>query len=205
MALLSGRQVFAERKDAADDVGRRRQSPADTRQLNQGREASRVLVSCSKVEAMVFGISQHSSMDVGRREFADTSNKASSAKAAKQSGMNEDVVGSEASPAMALRNGANERPADVSRLDEREGGENNTAKQRDLPASKQAGRQKAHERELVRCAARRGVAFGFITGTPAEGEPRLARRKCEAVVQGKVVEPSFAKGDWSIRWRKREE
>ena len=27
------------------------------------------------------------------------------------------------------------------------------------------------------------------------------RRKCEAVQHGKVVEPSFAKGDWEIRWR----
>jgi hypothetical protein len=27
------------------------------------------------------------------------------------------------------------------------------------------------------------------------------RRKCEAVMSGQVVEPSFAKGDWSVRWR----
>lgn len=61
------------------------------------------------------------------------------------------------------------------------------------------GQQKAHERELVRCAARRGVAFGFIVKAIL-GEPE-ERRKCEAVMQGKVVEPSFAKGEWSIRWR----
>uniref|UniRef100_M4B6K7 Uncharacterized protein n=2 Tax=Hyaloperonospora arabidopsidis (strain Emoy2) TaxID=559515 RepID=M4B6K7_HYAAE len=57
------------------------------------------------------------------------------------------------------------------------------------------GQRRAHKRELVRCAARRGVVFGF----PVDGSEQ--RRKCEAVSQGKVVEPSFAKGDWSIRWR----
>ena len=57
------------------------------------------------------------------------------------------------------------------------------------------GQKKADQRELVRCAARRGVAFGFVVG---EGEER---RMCEAVMQGKVVESSFAKGDWGVRWR----
>lgn len=34
-----------------------------------------------------------------------------------------------------------------------------------------------------------------------EGEGEGERRKCEAVMNGKAVEPSFAKGSWSIRWR----
>jgi hypothetical protein len=35
-----------------------------------------------------------------------------------------------------------------------------------------------------------------------DGEPKLeGRRMCEAVMHGAVVEPSYAKGDWSIRWR----
>jgi hypothetical protein len=33
-----------------------------------------------------------------------------------------------------------------------------------------------------------------------KGEEKV-RRKCEALMQGSVVEPSFAKGDWSVRWR----
>jgi len=33
------------------------------------------------------------------------------------------------------------------------------------------------------------------------GEDGKLRRKCEAVMNGAVVEPSFAKGDWGIRWR----
>ncbi|KAK6206961.1 hypothetical protein QIS74_13449 [Colletotrichum tabaci] len=57
------------------------------------------------------------------------------------------------------------------------------------------GQRRAHEREMVRCAARRGVVFGFLV------DGRDERRKCEAVMQGKVVEPSYAKGDWAVRWR----
>ena len=56
------------------------------------------------------------------------------------------------------------------------------------------GMQKAKERELVRRAARRGVAFGFDT---REGK----RRSVEAVQRGRVVESSFAKGEWGVRWR----
>lgn len=56
------------------------------------------------------------------------------------------------------------------------------------------GMQKAKEREMVRRAARRGVAFGFEM---EEGK----RRSVEAVQWGRVVESSFAKGEWGIRWR----
>lgn len=56
------------------------------------------------------------------------------------------------------------------------------------------GMQKAREREMVRRAARRGVAFGF------EMEEGKSRR-VEAVQRGRVVESSFAKGEWGVRWR----
>ena len=55
------------------------------------------------------------------------------------------------------------------------------------------GMQKAKEREMVRRAARRGVAFGF--------EMEEGRRSVEAVQSGRVVESSFAKGEWGVRWR----
>jgi hypothetical protein len=29
------------------------------------------------------------------------------------------------------------------------------------------------------------------------------KRKCEAVMKGAVVEASFAKGEWGIRWREK--
>lgn len=35
----------------------------------------------------------------------------------------------------------------------------------------------------------------------ASNKNETIKRKCEAVMQGAVVEPSFAKGDWAIRWR----
>ncbi|KAK3064577.1 hypothetical protein LTS18_005946 [Coniosporium uncinatum] len=46
---------------------------------------------------------------------------------------------------------------------------------------------------------------GKKQGVDEEGEGALdgkeRRRKCEAVMSGQVVESSFAKGDWGIRWR----
>lgn len=57
------------------------------------------------------------------------------------------------------------------------------------------GMQKAKEREMVRRAARRGVAFGF------EMEEGKKRRRVEAVQWGRVVESSFAKGEWGVRWK----
>lgn len=68
------------------------------------------------------------------------------------------------------------------------------------------GQKRAEEREMVRCAARRAVVFGLLpqgvnaaegTGKKDEGGKRL----CEALMNGAVVEPSYAKGNWSIRWR----
>lgn len=89
------------------------------------------------------------------------------------------------------------------------------------------GQRRAEEREAVRCAARRLCVFGFavigesdgndrekgvarvkqkrkINGNlmSQEAEPVERRKKCEAVLkEGIVVEPSFAKGEWGIRWR----
>ena len=59
------------------------------------------------------------------------------------------------------------------------------------------GQRRADEREMVRKAARRGCAFGFTV----EGGDE--KRKCEAVMKGVVVEASFAKGEWGIRWREK--
>ena len=56
------------------------------------------------------------------------------------------------------------------------------------------GMQKAKEREMVRRAARRGVAFGFEV-------ERGRKRGVEAVQGARVVESSFAKGEWGVRWR----
>ncbi|KAL3417706.1 hypothetical protein PVAG01_10716 [Phlyctema vagabunda] len=93
------------------------------------------------------------------------------------------------------------------------------------------GQKRAEEKEMVRRAARRGVAFGFLIAAKevsqyeviekvkgrkkkkdTEVEEKVekggfvgneSRKKCEAVMTKAaiVVEPSFAKGDWGIRWR----
>ena len=87
------------------------------------------------------------------------------------------------------------------------------------------GQKRAEERESVRCAARRLCAFGVaVDGPIANGEAKSRatkgkgkgkvkergadeeegqerRRKCEAVMSGSVVEASYAKGEWGVRWR----
>jgi hypothetical protein len=98
----------------------------------------------------------------------------------------------------------------------------------ELAARRRAGQKKAEEREFVRCVVRRAVVFGVEVegweevggngggakkGKKGKGKRDAdsgdedvqsevkPRRKCEAVMSGQVVEPSFAKGDWSVRWR----
>lgn len=88
------------------------------------------------------------------------------------------------------------------------------------------GQRRAEEREMVRRASRRAVIFGLVVSGPENTSDRFEargarkakrtkadslvepaseehdhRRKCEAIMNGSVVEPSFAKGDWAIRWR----
>ncbi|KAK8017099.1 hypothetical protein PG993_015288 [Apiospora rasikravindrae] len=129
-------------------------------------------------------------------------------------------------------------PQSVSEVNGSVGGEKGRAERTDESEEalrkRLAGQRRAREREMVRCAARRGVAFGFVVApqeddghhhdedegvgkakkggkksakkhhdgeADTKGETKENRRLCEAVMAGKVVEPSFAKGDWSIRWR----
>ncbi|MCJ1309306.1 hypothetical protein MMC25_002965 [Agyrium rufum] len=86
------------------------------------------------------------------------------------------------------------------------------------------GQDRAKERELVRQAGRRGVAFGFVVdrtkgtmssvvllnkglakedmddGSGGQEQDNTQRRKVEIVQGGRVVEGSFAKGEWGVRW-----
>jgi hypothetical protein len=84
-------------------------------------------------------------------------------------------------------------------------------------SSQKLGQLRAERRERVRRAARRAVVFGLLreghssassievdsnqTADTITGTEPPQLRKCEAVVNGAVVEPSFAKGDWCVRWR----
>ncbi|KAK4955373.1 hypothetical protein LTR28_006151 [Elasticomyces elasticus] len=88
----------------------------------------------------------------------------------------------------------------------------------EMLARRRDGQRRAEEREMVRCVARRACAFGLPVGVVGEGREKgqgrerkaasrapdgggEGRRKCEAVMNGAVVEASFAKGEWGIRWR----
>ncbi|KAF3764466.1 hypothetical protein M406DRAFT_260043 [Cryphonectria parasitica EP155] len=123
------------------------------------------------------------------------------------SGTLEDPTSSSSSPPidydvlarLSIRSGTRIRPPqDVSEVNGSVGGEKGRAERveetDEMLEKRREGLRRARQREMVRCAARRGVVFGFEVDT---GQTR----KCEAVMLGKVVEPSFAKGDWSVRWR----
>lgn len=89
-------------------------------------------------------------------------------------------------------------------------------------AKRRAGAKRAEEREMVRRAVRRIVVFGVevpkregkIEGGKSKKQRRIEAeteepkeeksteiRKGEAIMAGMVVEPSYAKGNWSVRWR----
>ncbi|TPX06749.1 uncharacterized protein E0L32_002245 [Thyridium curvatum] len=112
---------------------------------------------------------------------------------------------------LSVRSGTRVRPPQaVSQVNGSVGGEKGRAERHGetdaMRARRLDGQREVREREKVRAAARRGVVFGFpvvnddhTTDNNDDGGKR--RKKCEAVMQGKVVEPSFAKGNWGVRWR----
>lgn len=102
--------------------------------------------------------------------------------------------------ALSVRSGTRIRPPqEVSEVNGSVGGEKGRAERKEETTGalekRLEGQKRTKEKEMVRSAARRGVVFGFVVGNGEE------RRKAEAVMNGSVVEPSFAKGNWSIRWR----
>lgn len=176
----------------------------------------RILVPCDQIEEYVFGPRNDPDKDWGRKK-----NKARRGAPDEEEWKSVDMLDTDASftasdgstteidgdvlARLSVRSGTRIRPAqDVSEVNGSIGGEKGRAEKieesEEMLAKRKEGERKAEERERVRCAARRGVVFGFAgTGKWKGGEGDV--RKCEAVMQGKVVEPSFAKGDWGIRWR----
>lgn len=102
-------------------------------------------------------------------------------------------------PAYGFGAGKIRPPQEMSDINGGIGGEKGRAERihetEEMKAKRKEGERKAEEKEMVKRAARRGVAFGFGSGEDT--------RKCEAVMKGVVVESSFAKGEWGIRWRER--
>nr|OQO22515.1 hypothetical protein B0A51_11055 [Rachicladosporium sp. CCFEE 5018] len=95
----------------------------------------------------------------------------------------------------------------------------------EMLAKRREGQKLAEDKEFLKRAVRRAVVFGLEVDAEQEGRGMKGgkgkkrkgkgdedgdegaegtgkvRRMCEALMAGAVVEPSFAKGDWSVRWR----
>ncbi|KAK3388692.1 glycoside hydrolase [Sordaria brevicollis] len=106
---------------------------------------------------------------------------------------------------LAVRSGNRIRPPqEVSEVNGSVGGEKGRAERKaeteemkeEIRQKRLEGDKKAHQKEMVKSVARKGVVFGFEAGDGGK------RKYCECVIPGgKVVEPHFAKGNWGIRWR----
>ncbi|KAG4292785.1 hypothetical protein FPRO06_12273 [Fusarium proliferatum] len=176
---------------------------------------NRILVPCSAAEELVFGpnrtsmegdIEEHHSdeedADGSEQRQAQAPSEPRSSEDMDLSGTIKDDnrIDGDVLARMSVRSGTRIRPPQsVSEVNGSVGGEKGRAErihETDAMLEKRRqGQKRAKEREMTKCAARRGVIFGFSVSD--EGEKRL----CEAVMAGKIVEPSFAKGDWAIRWR----
>lgn len=192
---------------------------------------SRILVSCDEVEKHVFGDHSDPNKAFGRRRnrarrgapdeeewksvdmMSDEEITVSDASTVEEGSVPHDVknvkvvdtTDGDLLARMAVRSGTRIRPAqEISEVNGSVGGEKGRAERieetEEMLEKRKEGQRRAQEKEMVRCAARRGVAFGFAV-EHVDDDQTEARRKCEAVMLGKVVESSFAKGDWSIRWR----
>ena len=160
--------------------------------------SSRRVVACGEVEARVFGnLAQASGLNPSKdsKEFGGEGQ--SDTAFSDQSSDEDDAGGVSLGESMAPTAPFKNKPANL---------ENSTPQQ--------LGRQRAANREKVRQAARRGTIFGFLvqalepTDTsllsqqPKDPDSdRLRRRKVEAVQGGRIVEASFAKGPWGVRWK----
>jgi len=176
---------------------------------------TRILVPCTAAETLMFGDRHDPEKVFGRKK--NRPRRGAPDEAEWKSVDMEDrpepeplgeyvVVDGDMLARMSIRSGTRVRPPqEISEVNGGVGGEKGKAERieetEEMLKKRREGQQRATEREMVRCAARRGVAFGFIIKNELGENEVGERRKCEAVMLGKVVESSFAKGDWSIRWR----
>jgi hypothetical protein len=162
----------------------------------------RILVYCSDVENEVFGTRR---AEVDARLSLEIEPSTISDETVDQELLNDEET-REVRVHLSVRSGTRPRPPQSSSdVNGSVGGEKSRAERLTetdaMLQKRKEGDLRAKERELVKCAARRGVVFGFATDTGDADEKGDKLRLCEAVMSGKVVEPSFAKGDWAIRWR----
>ncbi|KAF4450818.1 hypothetical protein F53441_6150 [Fusarium austroafricanum] len=195
----------------------KKQAKGGSRKHKKGKNSkgdNRILVPCSAAEELVFGPNRASmeeeneeshSEDEASKEPEHT--KAPSEPRTSEEDMDlsgnikvENYIDGDVLARMSVRSGTRIRPPQsISEVNGSVGGEKGRAERIQetdaMLEKRKQGQKRAKEKEMTKCAARRGVIFGLSVNE--NGEKRL----CEAVMSGKVVEPSFAKGDWAIRWR----
>ncbi|KEQ72013.1 hypothetical protein M436DRAFT_49095 [Aureobasidium namibiae CBS 147.97] len=175
----------------------------------------RILVSCSEVETLIYGSREDPEKTFGRKKnrarrgVADgdvwksidmvDSDTDTDAGTAETVSADEDAIDTRSTKVMDNRGGRVRPPQSESDVNGSVGGEKGWAEKivetPEMLQKRREGQRRAEEKEMVKCAARRAVVFGL------ESSRQEGRRMCEAVMHGAVVEPSYAKGDWSIRWR----
>ncbi|KAF2763489.1 hypothetical protein EJ05DRAFT_507076 [Pseudovirgaria hyperparasitica] len=189
----------------------------------------RLIVTMDEIEAIVFGSRFDPEKIYGRKKNrakrALDSEENSNTVDTEDSGLSE-ITGTTAVVTDTVRGGASIRlPQTLSDVNGSIGGEKSRAERQveseEALDKRAVGDRRAEEREMVRRAARRGIVFGFVAqghgmadiqdkasrvkeckyGQSDKDRSEDTLRKCEAVMLGQVVEPSFAKGDWGIRWR----
>jgi hypothetical protein len=177
----------------------------------------RILVPCDAVQSAVFG--RVGGESYGADDVVDQSDQADGADdhTTDNAAATDEEIDGDRRAQLSVRSGTRIRPSqDVSEVNGSVGGEKGRAERTEesdaMLQKRLEGQKRAREREMVRSAARRGVVFGFRRNVESEAEEQASRsskpsqqtdvrRLCEAVMNGKVVEPSFAKGNWGIRWR----
>lgn len=217
-----------EKPSSLDEVSKRAQKSKKGSGAKRAKGDQRLLISCDDVEQFVFGPTDGEGSTAGsgsednhKGEGEGENGVATGTALEATSSEPRDMVHNsgtlidpieDAAPyidgdilaRMSVRSGTRIRPPQTtSEVNGSVGGEKGRAERVDetdeMLEKRRQGQKRARQREMVRCAARRAVVFGLVAGD-GQGEGK-DRRKCEAVMNGKVVEPSFAKGPWSIRWR----
>ncbi|EHK50876.1 hypothetical protein TRIATDRAFT_54371 [Trichoderma atroviride IMI 206040] len=204
-------------EESSSTVAKRPTKGGASGKHNKGKNSkgdNRILVSCSTAKELVFGPNRASMEVTDEEDHSDNETPQTSEPTqapAEPLSAEEDVdlagnlkdenhIDGDVLARLSVRSGTRIRPPQsVSEVNGSIGGEKGRAERIQetdaMLEKRKQGQRRAKEREMAKCAARRGVVFGFAINE--DGEKRL----CEAVMSGKVVEPSFAKGDWAIRWR----
>ncbi|KAF2765049.1 hypothetical protein EJ03DRAFT_369917 [Teratosphaeria nubilosa] len=224
ITLLSGQSVRPPPSNGAIEEEDHETKPIEFKAKQQGRKGDpRVIIQLSELETAVFGDRSDPEKTYGRRKnrrarliketgewkSVDMIDQPSSSSITIENDDGNDTAGSLTDGSAdedAMSGGVSllsindhvRAPQDHSEINfSAGGGERGWAEKieetPEMLAKRREGQKRAEEKECVKQVARRAVVYGV-------GDGRL-RRKCEALMNGIIVEPSFAKGDWEIRFR----